>query len=160
MKNLTLQSSKSNGNERLRSIFKRHGDLKNEIADAELYAEIASSLYRLRKEAGILQKQLAADLGIQQSNISRYETPGYSGYTIKMLRKYARKLNADLEVKITKREDLVTVYTHIQPVYNQTRDIEFVEGSSTQIHRIRFESNIITTATKSSLAKGVTVNGN
>lgn len=160
MKNSISQSSSSKGSERLKLIFKKNKEISNEIADAELYAEIASSLYRLRKDAGLLQKQLADDLGVQQSNISRYETPGYSGYTIKLLRKYVRKLNADLEVKITKRENTVTVYTHVQPVMNRTGEFHFLENGLTKLNRVQLQSNIVTTITKSSVAKGAVTSGN
>lgn len=159
MKNSISQSSSSSGNDRLKLIFKKSKDISGEIADAELYAEIASSLYRLRKDAGLFQKQLAEELGVQQSNISRYETPGYSGYTIKLLRKYVRKLNADLEVKITKRENTVTVFTHIQPIHSQSKDYRFVENNgSTKLNRVHLQSNIVTTITKSSIAKGAIAN--
>lgn len=160
MKNSTSQSLKLSGNDRLRLIFKEHADLSNEIDDAELFAEIASTLYRLRKEAGILQKTLASELDVQQSNISRYETPGYSGYTVKMLRRYVRKLNADLEIKITKKENTVVIHTHIQPLHNESRDFEFIDSGTIKTHRISLQSNVVTTITKSNPAQGVAVNVN
>lgn len=75
-------------------------ELLGEIIDARICNDIASKLYQLRKAKGITQDHLAELLGVKQSNISRWESPGYQGYKVKVLSKIVRTLDGRLSVKI------------------------------------------------------------
>lgn len=100
MKKQTYRSSSSVSNQKLRQAFLDDPELVGELIDATICNGIASDLYELRRQAGITQEQLAAMLGIKQSNISRWETPGYQGYKVKILSKLVRTLGGKLTVKI------------------------------------------------------------
>lgn len=100
MKKRISHSSSSISNQRLRQVFLDDPALIGELVDAAICNGIAADLYDLRKQAGITQDQLADLLGIKQSNISRWETPGYQGYKVKMLSKIVRSLGGRLSIKI------------------------------------------------------------
>lgn len=159
MRQSTFQSSSKSGNARLKAAFQSHSDFIDEIADADVFADIATNLYRLRKSAGIRQKDLAEGLCVQQSNISRYESPGYTGYTIKMLLRYVRKLNGKLKISI--EPPTADVYAHMSFLVNDTgpRLVPFVEddGTVTQKHvQLKTTINHEITITNT---KGVTGHG-
>jgi transcriptional regulator with XRE-family HTH domain len=73
-------------------------------AFAARYAEaveawgIALQLSALREESGLSQKELAAKLHTSQQHISRIESPGYEGHSLRQLRKVATALNARVRV--------------------------------------------------------------
>jgi transcriptional regulator with XRE-family HTH domain len=100
MKKQTYQSSVSASNQKLRQAFLDDPELIGELVDAAICNGIASDLYKLRIQAGMTQQQLAEILGIKQSNISRWETPGYQGYKIKVLSKIVRTLSGKLSIRI------------------------------------------------------------
>jgi transcriptional regulator with XRE-family HTH domain len=78
-------------------------ELIGELIDATVCNSVAAKLYNLRKDAGVTQGELAETLGIKQSNISRWETPGYQGYKVKMLSKIVRTLGGRLSINIMPR---------------------------------------------------------
>ncbi len=100
MKKQISRFSNSVSNQRLRQAFLEDPELVGELIDAAICNGIASDLYGLRKQAGITQAELASILGIKQSNISRWETPGYQGYKVKMLSKIVRSLGGRISIKI------------------------------------------------------------
>lgn len=100
MKKQISRFSNSISNQRLRQAFLEDPELVGELIDAAICNGIASDLYGLRKQAGITQGELADLLGIKQSNISRWETPGYQGYKVKMISKIVRSLGGRLSIKI------------------------------------------------------------
>ncbi len=158
MKKSTFQSSNKSGNDRLREIFKYSTDLVDDIADADLFAGIATELYRLRKAAGLRQKDLAKELKVQQSNISRYETPGYTGYTVKMLLKYVRKLNGKLNISIS--PPTADTYIHSVLLLDETRRFEFMNGDgSTTTKAVRVTSEVKHTFSITNISKGFTQYG-
>lgn len=63
-------------------------------------AEIARTIYDLRKEAGLTQKELADLIGTTQSVISRLEDADYDGHSLSMLSKIAKSLNKRLTVRM------------------------------------------------------------
>lgn len=136
MKQSTFQISTKSGNARLKAALKSDEDFIDKISDADVFADIAINLHRLRKTAGIRQKDLAGALCVQQSNISRYESPGYTGYTIKMLLKYVRKLNGKLNVSI--EPPTADIYMHMSFPMGDTgpRPITFInrDGSYATKH--------------------------
>lgn len=160
MKKSTSQVSNKSGNARLKAVFKSNADFIDEIADADIFADIATTLYRLRKNAGIRQKDLAAALDVQQSNISRYETPGYTGYTIKMLLRYVRKLNGKLNISISPPTSDYYAYVTIVPVRDSgPKPVKFVnkDGSLTA-KDVRIKTELTHTISFTN-AKGVTSYG-
>lgn len=160
MKKSIFQSSSKSGNARLRDAFKSSDDLAGDISDADILADIATQLYRLRKTAGIRQKDLAAELKVQQSNISRYETPGYTGYTIKMLLRYVRKLNGKLNISISPPTSDYCAYVTIVPVSNEVKPLDFVnnDGSITT-KDVRITSELKHTVSITNAESGVTQYG-
>jgi transcriptional regulator with XRE-family HTH domain len=94
-------SLKTRGNQRLKNIINSNESvLRQELIDAELFNEITHSLVSLRKKSNLTQKELAEELGVKQSNISRWEQAGYQGYKVKMLSRIARTLGGQLFVSI------------------------------------------------------------
>ena len=65
-------------------------------------AEVARTIYELRKDAGLSQKELAHMVGTTQSVISRLEDDDYDGHSLKMLNRIAKALNCRVTVLITK----------------------------------------------------------
>lgn len=61
--------------------------------------DVALQLAALREEAGLSQKELAQKVGTTQQQISRLESPGYEGHSLRMLRKVASVLHTQVEVR-------------------------------------------------------------
>lgn len=61
--------------------------------------EVAVQLAALREKEGLSQKELAERVGTTQQQISRLESPGYEGHSLRMLRKVATVLHAEVEVR-------------------------------------------------------------
>ncbi len=62
--------------------------------------DVALQLAALRQHAGLSQKDLARRLKTSQQQISRLESPGYEGHSLRMLRRVAQALKARLHVVI------------------------------------------------------------
>jgi transcriptional regulator with XRE-family HTH domain len=60
--------------------------------------DVALRLTELREQAGLSQKDLARMVGTTQQQISRLESPGYEGHSLRMLRRVADALNAEVVV--------------------------------------------------------------
>jgi transcriptional regulator with XRE-family HTH domain len=65
-----------------------------------LNAEVARTIYELRKKAGLTQKELAQMVGTTQSVISRLEDADYEGHSLSMLHRIAMALNRRLSVQM------------------------------------------------------------
>ncbi len=65
-----------------------------------LNAEVASTIYELRKKAGLTQKELAQRVGTTQSVISRLEDADYEGHSLSMLNRIAMALNRRLHIQM------------------------------------------------------------
>ena len=63
----------------------RVASLERAIADAE----VATSIFELRTEAGLSQREMAARVGTSASVISRLEDADYDGHSLSMLRRIA-----------------------------------------------------------------------
>jgi transcriptional regulator with XRE-family HTH domain len=87
-------------------------DLRAEVEDAQLFIDISMQLYKLRNDKNIKQQELAILAKIPQSNISRLESPGYQGYTLKVLSKVVRALDAKLRIEIVKTSTLTATARH------------------------------------------------
>jgi len=84
----------------LRSLLASDSDAIGQLYDAKICNNISIDLYNLRKQSGLTQKELAEKLKVKQSNISRWEKPGYQGYKVKMLSRIARVLGGQLFISI------------------------------------------------------------
>lgn len=111
----TSRSSVDELNKKLKSLL-TDNKLLDGLIDARICNDIAIDLYTLRAQSGITQKELAEKLGVKQSNISRWEHPGYQGYKVKMLSKIVRTLGGKLELAIFKPAG--NMLTHINYVDN------------------------------------------
>lgn len=85
---------------KLRELLGKNEDALGELRDARICNDIAIDLYNLRKSSGITQKELAGKLGVKQSNISRWENPGYQGYKVKILSKLVRAIGGEFQIVI------------------------------------------------------------
>ena len=77
---------------------------KAALEAARVHAEVARTIYELRTEAGLSQKELAEAVGTTQSAISRLEDEDYEGHSVSMLNRIAKALNQKLTVTVTARD--------------------------------------------------------
>jgi transcriptional regulator with XRE-family HTH domain len=84
--------------------FKSNSESAAEIDQYAAYIDLAMRLYELRKKAGLSQRRLAELLGTSQANIARWETPGYTNYTLKSLEKLARFFGVTLQIDLREAE--------------------------------------------------------
>jgi ribosome-binding protein aMBF1 (putative translation factor) len=84
-------------------------------------AEVARTIYELRKKAGLTQKELAHMVGTTQSVISRLEDADYEGHSLSMLHRIAMALNRRLSVQMIEpfSERVATVLPPYQSNINQ-----------------------------------------
>ena len=61
-------------------------------------AEVARTIYELREQAGLSQKELAERLDTTQSVISRLEDADYEGHSLSTLNRIAKALNQQVQV--------------------------------------------------------------
>ena len=67
--------------------------------------DVAMQLAALRKESGLSQKELAQRAGTSQQQISRLESPDYTGHSLSMLRRVAQVMGASVRVQIQRGRD-------------------------------------------------------
>ena len=60
--------------------------------------DVALQITALRQQAGLSQKGLAKLLKTSQQQVSRLESPGYEGHSLKTLRRVAEVLHANVRV--------------------------------------------------------------
>ena len=60
--------------------------------------DVALQIAALREQAGLSQKDLARKLKTSQQQISRLESPGYEGHSLRILRRLAKALHARVRV--------------------------------------------------------------
>jgi transcriptional regulator with XRE-family HTH domain len=79
-------------------------------------AEVAKTIYELRKKGGLTQKELAQMVGTTQSVISRLEDADYEGHSLSMLNRIAMALNRRLSVQMIEpiNERVGNVHTELQ----------------------------------------------
>ena len=90
--------------------------LRQEIDDAAVEADIATTIYEARNRAGITQSELADRIGSHQSVIARLESANYEAHSFSMLKKIAFALDMRLSVDLYERRkaSLVSVSTSIE----------------------------------------------
>jgi transcriptional regulator with XRE-family HTH domain len=77
-----------------------------------LNAEVAKTIYELRKKAELTQKELAQMVGTTQSVISRLEDADYEGHSLSMLNRIAMALNRRLSVQMIEPIDKRAANVH------------------------------------------------
>lgn len=78
---------------------------KASLQEERVNAQVARTIYELRKEAGLSQKELADLVGTTQSVISRLENDDYEGHSLRMLNRIAKALNKRLRILVTADDD-------------------------------------------------------
>jgi ribosome-binding protein aMBF1 (putative translation factor) len=73
---------------------------KASLEGERLNAQVARSIYQMRMESGLTQKQLAELVGTTQSVISRLEDADYEGHSISMVTRIARALDRRVRVEV------------------------------------------------------------
>jgi len=71
-------------------------------------AQVARTIYELRKDAGLSQEELAKLVDTTQSVISRLEDADYEGHSLTMLQRIAKALSCQLNVHLKKDDPKVT----------------------------------------------------
>jgi len=74
-------------------------EVRREYDTLAPFAKIATEIHRVRIEANLTQKELAAKIGTSQANIARIESLDYEGISIKTLLKIADALKLRLKVE-------------------------------------------------------------
>ncbi|MCG3199031.1 MAG: hypothetical protein GHCLOJNM_03539 [bacterium] len=67
--------------------------------EADRAWDVAIQLVELREKAGLTQKELARRVGTTQQQISRLESPGYEGHSLRMLKRVATALDAEVTIQ-------------------------------------------------------------
>lgn len=74
------------------------------LQEERVNAQVAQTIYDLRKEAGLTQKELADLVGTTQSVISRLEDADYEGHSLSMLDRIAKTLNQRMVVQVKTKD--------------------------------------------------------
>ena len=85
------------------------GDDPERIASYEAAlanAQVASDIYRLRTEAGLSQRELAARVGTTASVVCRLEDAEYEGHSLSMLRRVAAALGRRVEIRFPEADPI------------------------------------------------------
>jgi transcriptional regulator with XRE-family HTH domain len=115
-----------NSKNHYQELIKKSSSLQAAIEDAQLSIDISMQISKLRNNLGLTQKELAILADIQQSNISRLESPGYQAYTLKVLSKVVRALGAKLRVEIVKP----ITSTNRHSFYSENRHISSLKAET------------------------------
>lgn len=122
--------------DRLKKLITKNPDGLGLLADAKLMNNISYELCTMRQDKGLTQKQLAEILGVKQSNISRWERPGYQGYKVNVLSKLARVLGGQLQVSLRPSSNVridLDRFHYVKETHKLTRNDD---GSSTAEHSL------------------------
>ena len=77
---------------------------KASLEQERVNAEVARTIYELREQAGLSQKELAERVDTTQSVISRLEDADYDGHSLSMLNRIAKALNQQVQVVMRPKE--------------------------------------------------------
>ena len=77
---------------------------KASLEKERVNAEVARTIYELREQAGLSQKELADRVETTQSVISRLEDADYDGHSLSMLNRIAKALNRQVQVVMRPKE--------------------------------------------------------
>ncbi|MBZ0257728.1 helix-turn-helix domain-containing protein [bacterium] len=97
---MTTKKTTTDGVEILhRRYFEGKPEMLALLEEERANADIAQSIYDLRQEAGLTQKELAELIGTKQSVIARLEDADYEGHSLSMLRRIAAALNRKVRIE-------------------------------------------------------------
>ena len=89
--------------ETLQYLWDRYvGSSPQKIAEYERISadiDVACTIYRMRTEAGLTQRQLAQKVGTTASVICRLEDADYEGHSLSLLRRVAAALGKRVEIR-------------------------------------------------------------
>src|ERR1039458_7994524 len=77
---------------------------KASLEQERVNAKVARTIYELREQAGLSQKELADRVDTTQSVISRLEDADYDGHSLSMLSRIAKALNQQVPVVMRPKE--------------------------------------------------------
>lgn len=83
------------------------------IQEERVNVQVARTIYELRQEAGLSQRELAELVGTTQSVISRLEDSDYRGHSLKMLNRIAKALNRRLEVLVGADDENESTFRYV-----------------------------------------------
>ncbi len=83
----------------LARAMKRKGFASAYAESAEEY-ELVRELLAARAKAGLTQEQVAASMGTTKSAVSRLEAVGKHSPSVSTLKKYARAVGCDVEIRL------------------------------------------------------------
>ncbi len=92
-------------------------------------AEVARTIYELREQAGLSQKQLAEGVGTTQSVISRLEDADYEGHSLTMLSRIAKALNQQVQVVMRPKE------RNLETVMSESANVAVLEPDVAKVFR-------------------------
>ena len=82
-----------------REFFRGKPAMQDLLAEAREGAQVALALLRMRQRAGLSQRELARRVGTTASVVCRLEHADYEGHSLALLRRIARALGHDVEVR-------------------------------------------------------------
>jgi len=107
-------------------LTKKTGDIAGYNRKRNLqgvFIDIAISIEKQRQKLGLTQRDLAKLLHTSQPTITRWETPGYTGYTLTKLSDIADHLNCELVVELREKSYVPTStyrFEWISKVYEES----------------------------------------
>jgi len=84
--------------------FRRRPQVIRAYAPEKDRLDISKAIVGLRLSQGMTQAELAEKIQCQQENISRLESEGYEGHTVKQLQKIAEAAGARLEINFVRAD--------------------------------------------------------
>jgi transcriptional regulator with XRE-family HTH domain len=99
--------------------------LAKEIEQERLHADIAEQILRLRTEARLTQKELAALVGTKQSVISRIEDADYYGHSLAILERIASVCRKRLFVVFCALDCTPNLYGRAAVATNTTAQVTY-----------------------------------
>ena len=82
-----------------REFFQGKPAMQELLAEARESFQVALALLHMRQRAGLSQRELAKRVGTTASVICRLESANYEGHSLALLRRIARALGHDVEVR-------------------------------------------------------------
>lgn len=97
----------------IQSVDKKDHKSRIRRTHYKLFLDIAITLPKMRKSRGITQRELAKKIGTSHPTIARWETAGYSGYTLSKLIEVADALDYKLDLRFIPKHATVTYDNNI-----------------------------------------------